>query len=805
MAYQGDGVVRVRAGLTGLVQRENRLLSHPEEYLDANGVTFEEHLIRKEAGATSFDTDGVGGAPAYGGTLTGADAWGGTLNVHQGSGIAVGGTAATKNATVLGLTQTITVPAGGYAINSLVIVVVVWTTLSPVTTISSVTDAQGNGYVASGKQFLGVTIIDGQMQVFQSKLTAALAAGELITVTFSTINSLGAIVVGNFTGLNSATANSTVGASSNSTTIVKMGPAAPNPVPYLVAVGLGASTESFTPDAGPAFTELVELNGTSATSALHYRIDTSAPTIIALHDWLSDVATVGAGTVATTAGNTTVTGVGTAFTTAVFKRDFIQIGTEKRKVSTITNDTILNTEEAWAVTNAAGSAYTIRVGQRIISATTAGTLLKERADNLDAVTLSSSLSTVARPGKFVQGGKEAAALNRKLFYFNGVNSVRVLSGDGATVSIITNPSDDWTGVNQPLNGTIHRTRLVAWGNLNDSHRLYFSDPDDHETFKLSASPEATSLRVASNVGDRVICGASFNGVLFVWKHPRGIFYLDDSSLNPSEWVLFTKSEAVGCAASQHAVLPLDDDVLFLAANGTFHILSAVDTLGGVRDSDLGYHLGIAKWLRENINLSKLDQVTSVWYSDKKVALFGVPAVGDTTNTLTLKFDFAGVLQGHPIKFSYSERDFPDAFAIRRDDANGIERPILGEAGFVYLLDQAARDKAGAAYTGTYQTTPIDFSHVQDALEYTRKNFDALELIMEPVDSGTVTVDVYVDTALRETLTFDATTRRDRKILHCGSGFMISLVVTNAVLDEDFQVLSHNFFFTAAGQDYNVAV
>lgn len=800
MAYSGEPV-RIRAGLAGLALRENRLLARPEEYIDASGVTFEEHLIRKEAGADSFDTDGIGNSPAYGGTLSASDGWAGALFLHRGSSIAVGGTAASTDATSLSTTQTVTVPAGGYAINSLVLVNVVVGDTAPFASPLSATDTQGNTYLVSGLRTLGTTIVDGNQRTFTSRLGTALAAGNTITITYSTNKSRGAIVVGNFTGINAALDSGSVGATSDPTTIVKFGPAPPNPVPYLASAHLGASTESFAPGGSPVFTELIELNGTNATAALHYRIDTTASTIIALHDWLSDVATVGAGTVSTTAGSTTVTGVGTAFTTATFKRDFIQIGTERRKVATITSNTVLNTEEAWAVTNAA-QAYTIRVGQRIISATTAGTMYKERADNLDAVTLSSSLSTVARPGRFVQGGKEAAAVNRKLFYFNGVDTVRVLSGDGATVTNITLPPTDWATTNQPINGTIHRTRLVAWGNLNDPHRLYFSDPDDHEDF---TSQEATSLRVASNVGDRVICGVSFNGVLFVWKHPRGIFYVDDSSLNPSEWVTFTKSEAVGCAASQYAVCPMDDDVIFLAANGTFHLLSAVDTLGGVRDSDLGYHLGIAKWLRENVNLAKLDQATSVWYSDKKVALFGVPGTGASTNTLTLKFDFAGVTQGHPVKFSYSERDFPDALAIRRDDANGIERPILGEAGFVFLLDQAARNKEGVAYTGTYQTPHLDFSHLDPGLEYTRKNYDALELIMEPVSAGTVSVDVYVDTVLREALTFDATKRRQRNTLHVGSGFMISLVVTNSVLDEDFRILSHNIFCTVGGVDYNVPV
>ena len=802
MAYVGNPT-KLPDGLAGLALRENRLLSKPTEYIDAEGVTFEDHLARKEAGAVAIDSTGLSGAPLYLGTLSVSEPSGGGLTRLDGSSIMVGGTAASKDATSTGLTQTVTVPAGGYTSGTLVVVHIVVQGVTA--SVSSVTDTQGNTYTAffSGMQNIGNTIVSGRWATYASVLGTTLAAGNTITITYNSILSRGAIVVGNWSGITSATpeAFGTITYKQNSGTSVTIGPLASASPPYLELVGLGAETGVFAPGATtPTFTELIELNGTHMTAALHYRTGASAPTIIAMYDFLSDeVNAAPTGTAATTAGSAVVTGTATAFTTEVFEGDFIQIGTEIRKVLTISTDTSLTTETTWVTTNAAG-AFSIRAGQQLITAATDGSIYQEKNEDLDFITLQTGLSTSARPGRFIQGGKEAAAINHKLFYLNGVNTIRVLDGNGA-MAAISNPHGDWTGTNQPLNGVVHRNRLVVWGNRNDPHRIYISNPDDHEDF---LDPTSTTQRVGSNVGERLIGGVSFNGVLWLFKNPRGLFYLEDQDISVSNWAVFTKSEALGCTLSPYSVLALDDDVLFMTPDGAFHLLSAVNTLGGVEASDLSEALGIDTWINENVNLKRLDQVTSVWYPAKSVALFGVPGTGEESNSLTLKFDFAGVAQGQPVKFSYSRRDSADALAVERD-SNGVERPILGEAGLVYRLDQEDRNKDGAAYDAAFQTPHLDFSHVSPELEYKRKVWQALELIMKPVSAGTVTVEVYVDEVLRQTLTFDATQRRQRKTLHCGDGFTLSLRVTNSTVDEDFRILSKSVFFEVGNEDYSRAV
>lgn len=819
MAYDGY-IADLPLGNQGLVKRDNRHQQVAGDLIVCSGMTFEDNSLRKEMGATSLDSAGVAGAPIFTGTLAGSDAWAGVMYTFYGSGIAVGGTAtSTTKAAGAGTSKTIATPASGYASGSLVVVTVtVLDTKDAPTTavINSLTDAKGNSWASLNEVILANALTPlGRVRVFYSILTNALVSGDLITVPYSS-DVASSIAVANYT----STVAWVAGPTAFNRSIQNNGAPSIGPtktlaqIPALLVCGLGSLAQTDTPGSG--FTEQIEQGGGTGVASVNHRIDTTSPGIIALFDWKSDVQTAPAGTVSTTLGSTTLTGVGTTFTNFAPGDKIILANGETQVISTISSATVLNTVSAWQTTNA-GVAYQRRVGNRLITATIGGNLFKDKpatlaTTNLDDTTLKAGLSLVARPGFFVQGGKEAAALNRKLFYFNGVDPVQVLSGDGTTTTAIATPPADWSAssdpLKQPLGGCIHNLRLCGYGNLNDPHRLYFSDPDNHENFTSAA---AFNLRVQSNIGDRIYRAVDYQGILLVWKYPRGIFYLDDSDISTVNWQIRTKSEALGCAPSPYAVLPLDDDVLFMASDGQFHMLSAVDSFGGVRESNLSYALGFANWIRDNVNLARLDLVTSVWFPQKKVAYFGVPAAGSNTNTYVLKFDFSGVNAGKPVLFSITARDSADALALRQG-TDLVPRPIIGEAGFVWSMEQSARDKGGYAYTGTFQTAHDDLAWMGGAIEgntrvpqlrYKRKLFEHLELVMEPVNAGTVVVQPYVDGVARgPALTFDPTKRRQRRKLNVGDGYTFSFSVTESTLDGDMNIIGAGLYFKDGNEDEN---
>lgn len=831
MPFQANTVV-LPAGAAGMTAHENRLINGPAELLDARGVSFEDNHIRRERSSRLYDgTGGLKNRPGFIGDFSGSTpslTKAGILAYYVGTGpisyVKNIGTASDSQASVTSITLNIPVPVAGVALNNRILVAVVVNDDFP-TTIS-VTDTQGNLYLKRAER-----TGSGRYALFDANATTALTNVDTIDVAFTGLTSNPvptnvAAVADEATGLriNSGALGgitSPLGYTSGTNVVLGPLPAATQDEIFLYAIVPSFYDDTdpdptFTPKTGYLLSASVDSTAiaTSADVGMHtnYRVDTDGGRIVAMTSWRSDeerTKTNGASTVTTASGSTTVTGTSTNFLTDTAPGDRIIVEGEERVVASIGSDTSLTTTAAWRHSNASKT-YTIIEGERLVTVTTTGTMLKDKpltttTGDLDFWAPQGGLSLAHENGFFVVGGREAAANDRKLFFFNGIDPVQVLSGSGTTAAAISAPPLDWGSSqnprNQPIGGTIHRFRLVGFGNMSDPHRIYLSDPDNHEDF--TSSPE--SVRVRSDIGDRIYCALSFNGILFILKHPEGIFWLDDTNFDTTDWVIQSKSTAVGCAPTPYAALAIDDDILFMAQDGTFHLMSAVDALGGVKTSDLTYRLGLSTWIRQNINLSRLDLVQSVWDQRKKIAYFAVPKPGSTRRDRLLKWDFGAVLRDGPVRFSYSDRDTVDGITIRQDLADSINRPHIGEDDKTYTadLETPLPEKAGAPYTTTYQTPHTDFGWVDPSLMHRRKIFEFLELVFNNESVGStsdVTVEVYVDQVLRQTLTFDATKTRDRKRLTVGDGHTFSVKITQSSLNTDFKILAHLVSFRVGNED-----
>lgn len=739
-------------GKEGMRPRPNRLLVHPIELLDAQGVTFEDDDLRKEAGATKFDATGLLGSPVLTGTLSAARKYDSTVLEYSTSSssaalIGVVGTAYVAAAA----SATITVTVGGgdpVSIGDLVFVSIA--TTSDVAVDYSIADTGGNTYT----KLASTVAVAGLSQItFWVKATVALVAGNTIVVTDAAgAAAAKAMVVCNFSLVTSHVGLDAQAGSNTTTTAIVSGPSSPYAAyTRLAIVGLatlGADTDTITiPTTSNAQWAQGSKKGTTVTAWLFYRFDILSPGITGLYAW--------------------------------------------HPTSTV---------------------------QRIITVSDDGNIYKEVGGDLDDSLLASGLfqaqgGVQPKNSFFVACGQESAALNRRLLHFNGYDQVRILDGDGLTMPVLnatTQATADWTGTNQPTAGGMHQFRPYAFGNLNRAHTIYFANPDDHADFRTATA--TSHINCDSSIGDRVRGSAQFQGLLHFWKYPRGIFWLDDSDLLPANWQMRTKSSGLGCADSPYAVCAMDDDVIFMSADGQFHLLSAVNTLGGTRASSLSRALGINKWIQEHIAIKYLNRVLSIWYPAKKVATFWVPTVAQDLSPdpgapgYTLKFDFGLVQDGGPVRFSWSDRDLVSAATFRRDDTTTIETPIMAEGRYVYLLDQAARSKNGSGYTSQIMTPHHDLSGVATDAQVgppgagtKRKIFEFLELVMNAT-SGTITVTVYVDQVSTQTLTFDGSKLRQRKKLFCGDGYTIAININDSGVSDDPAVLSAIVWFKYGNED-----
>jgi hypothetical protein len=806
--YLGE-IYRLAFGNAGMVAHPNRWLTQPEELVLAQNVTFENDLVQKESAAAEYDAAGIGIATespygTFGGNTDSAmyAIWLPASSTVSFLGVLATGNQYTGAGWVLATT-------GAASVGDLVVLAFGQSQYSSdIPLLTAVQDNRGNIYKRLGEA-PAIPGMTAAVELWGSILTTALIVGDHFALYFKTTASdYRTLVAARFRGVRAVTTADLVSdanvsaqgintATFSSVTNTYLG--ANFPALCLAAVEWLNPVQTPTWQGGFTQRAIANLGAgpptVFANVSLASRVVFSTVGIVAQYDWKADVKSTPAGTITVVLNSNVVTGAGTSFTTVFVPGDEIIASGETEIVDHITSNTQLETVTPWQQ-GLGAVAFDRRSGPRVITSSLTGHIYKDSPDqggntgNLDATSLVSGLTNTRRRGRFISGGKEAAANNRKLFYFNGVDPVQVLSGDGATMTAIATPPADWGTVadagKQPINGIVHQGCLFAFGNLNDPYRIYKSDPGNHELFTGTG---AGQYPIASNVGERLFGAAEFQGVLFLWKYPVGIFYFDDTDPNFLNWTYHQRSEALGCAPSPHAVLPIDQDVLFCAADGHFHLLSAVSDLGGTRTSDLTRRLGLHKWMRDNVDTTALSQMVSAWDPATKIASFGVQSTSASglDNDLILRFDFALVDRGGPVRFSYSTLWSPSALTIKR--RNYIDRPalLIGGTATCYFVDPfhyGYRTIAGVTqgFAHSVTTPQLDFSDQDPQNKFRRKHYDALELVFaDPavLTGNPLSVGVYIDNVLKQTLTYTNASRRPMLQLRVGDGYECALAITSA--------------------------
>lgn len=448
--------------------------------------------------------------------------------------------------------------------------------------------------------------------------------------------------------------------------------------------------------------------------------------------------------------------------------------------------------------------------QRMVVVLSDGKIKKDIGDGSFSTTLASGLSVSNVLPIFVEGGKEAAASNRKLFIFTGLNQVQVLSGDGATTAAIATPPADWAG-SFPSFGFNHEGRVWGAGNPNDPHRVYYSTAGNHEDMTGAGSG---SISVYPGEGERLIAGMSFKGLIVLWKYPLGIYIIDTSDPTISNWKVRRLSRAVGGGSAQ-CFCEIDNDVLFSDSTLNFHLLSAVQEFGDAAASNLSRKDNIYAFIQDNFNLGKVSNIRAVYYGAKREAHFALAGTGSSVNNRRFVFDLNAA---DVIRFRYSDRDTCESLWVR-SDTNNIQRLMHGDnAGFVWHMDTSIKSKDGAGYTSTFQTPHNDFHDVDPALATVRKIGQYLECVVEPTGNWNLAVSVLWDNVLVQTLTFnmgvsgatlgtfvlgtdklagDQILNRKRRIV--GSGRRFSISGTNSGAGEDYSI-GHFYLHALVGDE-----
>lgn len=301
--------------------------------------------------------------------------------------------------------------------------------------------------------------------------------------------------------------------------------------------------------------------------------------------------------------------------------------------------------------------------------------------------------------------------------------------------------------------------------------------------------------------DGLLSAYVYRGMLFLFKKPSGVYVLDGRDPSTANWTLTRYSDSFG-VSSPHSICQILGDLVAGNSNGSITSLQASQSFGDFDAGDILQNAKVEEYIRNQINFAGLPYSQSIYYPEKKIALF----TGQSSSTLVRDRIIAVDVARQVPRISLITKDSPNCLALRKD-TQGISRPMYGDAsGFVYLMDQQTYNNAGSSYLGEFQTAYTDFGQVDPGLSGKNKIFDFLEVAYVPTGNNTFYVDVYVDGSLRQTLAFtqylgtelddfeldvdaltgEASTKDFRQPLLSCTGKRISFRVYNSNSNEAFQ-------------------
>lgn len=379
--------------------------------------------------------------------------------------------------------------------------------------------------------------------------------------------------------------------------------------------------------------------------------------------------------------------------------------------------------------------------QSIITAWLNGKIHKEKAKDVDSVEIKDYAATLIGPAVFAEGGNESASENKKLFVFTEEQTPFYIDGTADTSSTLT-ASADWSGSHQPTSGLLHDSRMVAFGNANAPHTLYFTPLTDHTDFSTGGG--AKVFDVFTGLGQEIRAAISLIGTrLYVLKYPYGIFYIDTSTVATATFLPATMvTDRIGIAGPK-AWARVGTDIWFLDQNGNIRSLVAVESSIDLKDSNIGAALRLNQYIKDHVNVKRLKFAELLYDDANQILYISVTKKTSSTNNMRIIVNLQDP-QVPRVTFDEDRGDFFETSFLYRDSSGQEKIYSAGAGGFVYVTNTLDRNVNGSAYTAKVRTPETGFEYIRPDLEDVDKRFDEMTLTMVGTNNSTVSVQPFID-------------------------------------------------------------
>jgi len=313
---------------------------------------------------------------------------------------------------------------------------------------------------------------------------------------------------------------------------------------------------------------------------------------------------------------------------------------------------------------------------------------------------------------------------------------------GGSFAALSNIPTDW-GMVGPKQFLIRRAgnsnRLVAIGVPGHENEVYYSDADSDDFSDVNV--EIVSVEVGEAGG--LIGGVEFGNRLIVFSKTQA-FIIDDSDATPANWT-WDRAQWTGGAEYWRLICRTQNDLFAMVGEGDIYSVVTAQEYGDYRAASVARPAWVHRWIKDNIDLTRLDEAHSVYDPELRCVYWFLPRDGSSFVDMALLYfidrpaEEAWMLQDNLA----SDSGFrATCSAYGQVPSESFSRVLTGgPVGKVWYLnsDESLLSDDSADYEAGFSTT-----HLHQGNPRSRKRYKYGHVLSVVEGDFELEIDIYVD-------------------------------------------------------------
>ncbi len=318
---------------------------------------------------------------------------------------------------------------------------------------------------------------------------------------------------------------------------------------------------------------------------------------------------------------------------------------------------------------------------------------------------------------------------------------------------------DWTGANHPVGIVKHgrgvSERLWAYGVASQRQRLYASATGDDDL--KDGSIQTIDIETGDGFG---VVGLEEYGDRLIAIGKTRPYLIDDLDDTATNWG-YDAAQWEGGLGNPRLLTKTTNDLMAMAENGEIYSVLVTQETGDYRAASIARPAYIDKWIRDNIDLTKIDDFHMVYDQEIRAIKVFVIRTGETKPHYALVYFIDRPPEEAWTLHRYASFDFASCSTVVRVAAGEWKVYVGGHAGKAYKLESSTLTDDTVYYESSFLTIDDPFENPR-----VQKRYDRDWVVLKPQSLETIGVNVYVD---------------GRAIV--GRGFILKDELGNHIVDE----------------------